>query len=389
MLRKLKNKFVLINTLMVGAVLVLIVLSIFIVTLYQSIKTEKRVLSDILNSVEPERETRYALVLVNEDGTSIIESSLNITDEEIQSCAQIVINDGKSDGINIRRTIVYKTKDTDEGTLVAFSSLIPIASDAESVFRNASAIAAGALFLLFLLSRRLANLVMKPTEDAWDNQKRFIADASHDLKTPLTVIMANNDILLSHPEKTVDEQIKWVESTKSEGEYMSSMINKMLELAKSEDLISKLELNDVCISELTEKAVLQFEPVAFESEIMIDSQIDSDITVKSNSEEYYRLVQILIDNAVKYSKAGQSVFVSLTNGKKDCTLSVKNRGDVIEPEKLEHIFDRFYRVDDARSKGSFGLGLSIAKNVANALGGEISAQSDAENGTVFTVKFKY
>ena len=99
MLRKLKNKFVLINTLMVGAVLVLIVLSIFIVTLYQSIKTEKRVLSDILNSVEPERETRYALVLVNEVGTSIIESSLNITDEEIQSCAQIVINDGKSDGI--------------------------------------------------------------------------------------------------------------------------------------------------------------------------------------------------------------------------------------------------------------------------------------------------
>ena len=389
MLRKLKNKFVLINTLMVGAVLVLIVLSIFIVTLYQSIKTEKRVLSDILNSVEPERETRYALVLVNEVGTSIIESSLNITDEEIQSCAQIVINDGKSDGINIRRTIVYKTKDTDEGTLVAFSSLIPIASDAESVFRNASAIAAGALFLLFLLSRRLANLVMKPTEDAWDNQKRFIADASHDLKTPLTVIMANNDILLSHPEKTVDEQIKWVESTKSEGEYMSSMINKMLELAKSEDLISKLELNDVCISELTEKAVLQFEPVAFESEIMIDSQIEGNITIKSNSEEYYRLVQILIDNAVKYSKAGQSVFVSLTNGKKDCTLSVKNHGDVIEPEKLEHIFDRFYRVDDARSKGSFGLGLSIAKNVANALGGEISAQSDAENGTVFTVKFKY
>lgn len=389
MLRKLKNKFVLINTLMVGVVLVLIVLSIFIVTLYQSIKEEKRALGDILNGFEPETETRYALVLVGDEGSSILESSLNISDDEIKHCAQIAAKESKSDGINIRRTIVFKTKNTEQGTLVAFSSLLPIASDAESVFRNTSAIAAGALFLLFLLSRRLANVVMKPTEEAWENQKRFIADASHDLKTPLTVIMANNDILLSHPEKTVDEQIKWVESTKNEGEYMSSMINKMLELAKSEDLISKLELSDVCISELTEKAVLQFEPVAFESEIMIDSQIDSDITVKSNSEEYYRLIQILIDNAVKYSKAGQSVFVSLTSGKKGCTLSVKNLGDVIEPEKLEHIFDRFYRVDDARSKGSFGLGLSIAKNVANALGGEISAQSDAQNGTVFTVKFKY
>jgi signal transduction histidine kinase len=274
-----------------------------------------------------------------------------------------------------------------DGTYVAFASLDGILLSTEDAFSTSSSVAAVALFLLFLLSRKLSKVVIKPAENAWSDQKRFIADASHDLKTPLTVIMANNDILLAHPEKTVAEQQKWLESTRQETEYMSSLINKMLELAKTDSLLEKIQLDNVNISEVVEKAVLQLEPVAFESGVIIQADITRDIVSRSNSTELYKLTQILIDNAVKYAPCNSTVMVSLARSKKEIIFSVNNKGDIIPSEQLEHIFDRFYRTDDARTKGGFGLGLSIAKNVANALGGEIFATSD-DNGTTFTVKFK-
>ena len=299
-----------------------------------------------------------------------------------------ILSASDDSGILVMNRIMYSRAKGQSGTYVAFALIDKILLDAEDTFSTSSSVAAIALFLLFLLSRKLANVVIKPAENAWNDQKRFVADASHDLKTPLTVIMANNDILLSHPEKTVGEQEKWLESTQQEAEYMSSLINKMLELARTDSLLDKIQLEDVNISEVVEKAVLQLEPVAFESGVIIQGDITRDVVLESNSTEFYKLTQILIDNAVKYAQKNSIVMVSLTKAKKDVTLSINNKGDAIPAEQLEHIFDRFYRTDDARTKGGFGLGLSIAKNVANALGGEIFATSDNENGTTFTVKFK-
>jgi len=388
MLNKLKNKFVLINTLMVGAVLLLIVGAIFVITLFQGVRSDTRALEDILDNREPEKDIAYATIQISDTGAYVLQNELQISNEALINAAKYLSNVNSNYSFSIRHGVIYESKENEQGTVFAFSSLVVVLSEAESAFINASNVVAVALFLLFLLSRKLAKAVIKPTKDAWENQKRFVADASHDLKTPLTVIMANNEILMSHPEKTVGEQMKWIESTRDEGEYMRALINKMLELAKSDSKIEKIELTDTNISEITEKAVLQFEPVAFESEVEIASRIEPQITIESSSEDYYRLVQILIDNAVKYSPRGSVVFVSLTASKKEIVFSVNNKGDVIPSEQLEHIFDRFYRADDARTKGSFGLGLSIAKNIAQALQGEICASSTEADGTTFTVKFK-
>ena len=394
MLNKLRNKFVLINTLMIGAILVLIVLAISALTLRREyVQTERALKSAVSLSYENAEISGILLAHVDENGNvTVIENEISTRDFNVKNLSQYVndilsISD-KDDGLLLKHRILYSRAVGKSGTYVAFASLDAILLSAEDAFSTSSSVAAVALFLLFLLSRKLSKVVIKPAENAWSDQKRFIADASHDLKTPLTVIMANNDILLSHPEKTVGEQKKWLDSTRQESEYMSSLINKMLELAKTDNLLEKIQLEDVNISEITQKAVLQLEPVAFDSGIIIQGEIANDVVIKSNSTEYYKLAQILIDNAVKYAQSDSVVTVTLAAQRKDVVLSVNNKGEAIPKEQLEHIFDRFYRTDDSRAKGGFGLGLSIAKNVATALGGEISAQSDSENGTTFTVKFK-
>ena len=392
MLNKLRNKFVLINTLMIGAILVLIVLAITAITLHRDYTIKRDTLERAVNNGATDELSEILLAHVDENGKiSIIENDISKTDfdtKNLELSVSNILSASDDSGILVMNRIMYSRAKGQSGTYVAFALIDNILLDAEDTFSTSSSVAAIALFLLFLLSRKLANVVIKPAENAWNDQKRFVADASHDLKTPLTVIMANNDILLSHPEKTVGEQEKWLESTQQEAEYMSSLINKMLELARTDSLLDKIQLEDVNISEVVEKAVLQLEPVAFESGVIIQGDITRDVVLESNSTEFYKLTQILIDNAVKYAPKNSIVMVSLTKAKKDVTLSVNNKGDAIPAEQLEHIFDRFYRTDDARTKGGFGLGLSIAKNVANALGGEIFATSDNENGTTFTVKFK-
>ena len=392
MLNKLRNKFVLINTLMIGAILVLIVLAITTITLHRDYTIKRDTLERAVNNGATDELSGILLAHVDENGKiSIIENDISKMDfdtKNLELSVSNILSASDDSGILVMNRIMYSRAKGQSGTYVAFALIDNILLDAEDTFSTSSSVAAIALFLLFLLSRKLANVVIKPAENAWNDQKRFVADASHDLKTPLTVIMANNDILLSHPEKTVGEQEKWLESTQQEAEYMSSLINKMLELARTDSLLDKIQLEDVNISEVVEKAVLQLEPVAFESGVIIQGDITRDVVLESNSTEFYKLTQILIDNAVKYAPKNSIVMVSLTKAKKDVTLSVNNKGDAIPAEQLEHIFDRFYRTDDARTKGGFGLGLSIAKNVANALGGEIFATSDNENGTTFTVKFK-
>ena len=393
MLNKLRNRFILINTLMVGALIVLIIISISALSLYQEYKTTTKTLSYVVSDKgELENYSTFLFAFVSDTKeVSIIENTLfdyEFDEKNLSSYAADILSAEKETGIILKYRIIYERKRTENGYFIAFSSIDRIVRTVDDIFSSSSSVGAVALFLLFLLSRKLSKVVIKPVERAWSAQKRFIADASHDLKTPLTVIMANNEIMLSHPEKTVSEQMKWLESTRDEGEYMTALINRMLELAKTENLLEKIKLEDTNISEITEKAVLQLEPLAFESGVSIESEIEPDIVIKSSGTEFYKLAQILIDNAVKYAPYQSVVFVSLSATKKEATLIVNNKGEVIPQEQLEHIFDRFYRADDSRTKGGFGLGLSIAQNVASALGGSIVAQSDNENGTAFTVTFK-
>ncbi|MDO4797266.1 MAG: HAMP domain-containing sensor histidine kinase [Coriobacteriales bacterium] len=248
-----------------------------------------------------------------------------------------------------------------------------------------------AMAVLLVISIFLSTWVLKPVEAAWDQQRQFIADASHELKTPLAVIIANTQIL--EADKGIpSESMRWIQSTADESAHMKSLVEELLELARTDETTAGakdvMRSESVDFSAMVENAALEFDAIAFERGSLIEQDIDQDVCVQGDPEWLARLCKILIDNACKYSAPGSPVRVELHKEPKRCALSVNNHGNVIDPADLPHVFDRFYRTDKARSRdahtGGFGLGLAIAKGICTSHGGTISATSDEATGTTFT-----
>ena len=250
-------------------------------------------------------------------------------------------------------------------------------------------VGAAALGLLFLISLFLANWALKPVERVWNQQKQFISDASHELKTPLTVILANISILSKHTTETVASQSKWISSTSDEAQRMKGLVDDLLTLARLDEVgqtAPKLQMCDVDLSDVVMGELLTFEPVAFERGVELKSEIAPNVKVHGDADKLRQLTAILLDNACKYAGCGGDVCAELKVHEGRAHLNVTNSGDIIPPEQLSHVFERFYRTDKARTgaKSGFGLGLAIAAGIVRLHGGEISAQSDAQHGTVFS-----
>lgn len=236
--------------------------------------------------------------------------------------------------------------------------------------------------IIYLIARILMLRITKPVAESFDKQKQFIADASHELKTPLSVIMASADALEANP-----AEHKWLENIKSESERMNKLVADLLELAKSEEVEDKGEYAMGDLSKVVEKSALTFEGVMFEKGIMLNDDIQSSIFLKMNEYKIQQLISILLDNAVKHSEKGSTVNIELKR-EKDIVLTVTNEGEGIPKGEEEKIFERFYRADESRNRNEnrYGLGLAIAKNICQLHGGTISAKS--ENGkTTFKVVF--
>lgn len=325
------------------------------------------------------------VVSVGNDGTVSVETShsVNISDDTVQTLAQLVQNSNQTSGLLRAYSLRYYVS-TDSGeTRIAFlDASSDIAAMAELVV---SSLLVGILALLafFFVSLLLANFALKPVEAAWNRQKQFVADASHELKTPLTVILANQKILLAHPEKTVAEQSQWIENTQSEGNRMKSLVEDLLFLAKTDDWMSKETLSNVNLSEIAQGSILSFASLAFESGITLNDRIQPNIVLTGSEPKLRRLCGVLLDNALKYVNRHGSVDVDLCAENGNALLRVHNTGTPIPSEELPHLFERFYRVDRARSAGGYGLGLSIAQSIVNAHGGKITVASAAEAGTTF------
>lgn len=250
-------------------------------------------------------------------------------------------------------------------------------------------ISAAALLAFYLISRFLAKLSLRPVERAWEQQRQFVADASHELKTPLAVILANADIIAAHPSETVESQGKWLGYIREEAQRMRSLVEDLLFLAKSDAQKLPLHLQQVRLSELVTASLLSFEPVAFEAGVSLSDHIAPGVALQGDEAQLRRLVVILLDNAVKYAGAQGSVDVILSESQGKAQLVVHNTGPAIPAEHLPHLFERFYRSDAARDResGGYGLGLAIAKSIAEAHGGKISVASTPQDGTTFTVTF--
>jgi two-component system, OmpR family, sensor histidine kinase CiaH len=244
------------------------------------------------------------------------------------------------------------------------------------------------LIVIFFTSRFFANRHIAPIKEAFNKQKQFIADASHELKTPLTVIQTTADVLLANQEDTIHHQAKWVHHIKSETERMKTLTNDLLYLTEMDHTQTQMIFAPFNISEAVESVILTMEAVIFEKDMMLHYDIEPNLNVTGNTEQLKQVVMILLDNASKYTNPTGTINVTLKKQQNDTVLSVTNTGEGIPPEHIEKIFDRFYRTDSSRSRkhGGYGLGLAIAKSIVEQHKGKIYAKSTPNESTIFYVQ---
>lgn len=237
-------------------------------------------------------------------------------------------------------------------------------------------------FAFFALSFWLAKWAIQPVETAFAQQKQFLADASHELKTPLTVILTNAEMLQS-PDNTPEDQRRFSESVLQMARQMRELVERLLILARMDNNASNMVMEPLDFSQLVEEELLPFEPVFFEQGLMLESNLQPSLMVLGSGPHLRQILGILLDNAMKYTEEG-SVWVYLKRQGNQAILAVSNPGQPIKKEDLQNIFKRFYRVDKARtSSGGYGLGLPIAQTIAREHRGKLYAISDGGYNTFF------
>ena len=237
------------------------------------------------------------------------------------------------------------------------------------------------LIIIYLVSKKISEVIVKPINVTLEKQKQFISDASHELKTPLAVIEANADVL----ENEIGNS-KWLTYIQNETESMDKLINELLLLAKIENVDSIKYYEKINLSEYIETITSMFESIAYEKKIKIITKVQNGIILKCNKQDIEHIVSTLLDNAIKHSLNEKEVEVELIQEKNNVIINVRNCGEPIPKDQQEKIFERFYRIDKARNRDEkrYGLGLAIAKSTVIKYNGKIDVECK-EGTTCFKV----
>ncbi len=216
------------------------------------------------------------------------------------------------------------------------------------------------IIIAYAISKKVSNMIVKPVKETMEGQKRFISDASHELKTPLAVIEANADVLESNIGKS-----KWMEYIQSEIASMDKLINNLLFLAKVENVKELKEKENFDLTQEVKMTASMFESMAYERKVKIEDKIDENVSFNGNKEDIKQVLSVLIENAIMHTKENGKIVVELNKEKGTTVLQVSNEGEEIPKEEREKIFERFYRVDKSRNRKEkrYGLGLAIAKSI--------------------------
>lgn len=397
MFDKLKKKFILINMSLLTMVFVLIFGTIYIST---SISMEKDLEHELKNTMSNPRKlgpnfpmmSSSVIIELDADNNIAKVTSYTEVDEDIleETIYTIIKSENNLDKIKIEGSSYgYLKEYTTKGLKIVLMSREQQISVLNNLLKVFIGIGGISLILLLFISIYLTNRTIKPIKESFEKQKQFIANASHELKTPLTIIRTNTSLVLSNKNKTVESQSKWLNYIDNQIERMSKLIDEMLSLAKLDTGKELEEFKAFDISKLINNVLLTFEAVFFENNIQLSSNIEEDVTIKGDRENIKKVLIILLDNAIKYTNKNGKIDVELNHDKNKIKLKVKNTGEGINKEDLDKIFERFYRVDTSRARetGGYGLGLSIAKSIVESHNGKIYAESNIGKDTTFIIEF--
>jgi two-component system sensor histidine kinase CiaH len=409
MFKKLRNKFLVINLVTISVMMLIAFSSIYLITynnVHRDIDMELHKISEFNQKSKeipkdpkpnfdkdksPQDRSLSFNLITDKEGTII--SSFSIFDMEekfYEEAKKIALSKNgatgefKLDGNHW----AYIRDSYEDGHRIVFLDVTSAQGILTSLIYTFLAVALIMLIFIFFISKFFANKAIEPIKNVFDKQKQFIADASHELKTPLAVINTNVDVLLTNGEDNINDGSKWLYYIKSEVERMTKLTNDLLYLTQIDYSDINIIFSEFDLSEAVENVILTMEAVIYENNISLQYDIEANIKVYGNIEQIKQVVMILLDNALKYTNHKGSVNVTLKKYQSNILFSVINTGIGIPVECTDEIFDRFYRIDKsrARNKGGYGLGLAIAKAIVEQHKGRIAVKSVEDESTTFTVE---
>jgi len=257
----------------------------------------------------------------------------------------------------------------------------------DRLYRELAVANLSVIVVFMVLSYLLAERLFEPLEDSLERERKFVADASHELRTPLAAINSISEINLRSSNNTVDDYKTALNQVFEESQRLSNIINDLLFLSRGDAQNIKLNFTQIDLIRVIEKVTKAMQFVADKNFVKIETITpDKSTTANADEDKIKQLLTILLDNAIRYSKGGSKVIIKLEE-KPKIKLSVQDFGEGIDPQDLPHIFERFYRSDKSRTDSGSGLGLSIAKWIAEAHSIGIEVKSELGKGSTFSLTF--
>lgn len=328
--------------------------------------------------------TRFFTVWLDKDNQVLRENTeqTSIDSKEAREYAAKALGSGEERGwVSHYR---YRVVDTDYGKSVVFVNGEMNEAVTNRLLYTVFLVLAGSFLVILMLIIFISKRAVKPAAESYEKQKQFITDANHELKTPLTLILSNVDIVESEYGKS-----EWLDDIRSEGERMGALINQLVTLSRMDEDTSNLTISDFDLSGMASDVVSEFEGLAAERKKNLIAAIEPFIRYTGDEGLIRKLMAILLDNAVKYCDPEGQIQVSVYSKGRSPIISVENTYADVDSVELGRLFDRFYRADKARTyTGSFGIGLSIAESIVKNHKGEIAAYKKDANHIGFRATLK-